>query len=178
MSILIPQNNQTVSDYFEAKRARILLKTTMDKMDSMISNPTELELDASILDAINFINLTKPISNLNAIQAVSLAANDPAYDHLVLIGACYYILQTKWSEWAHSGDQIQLSILSEPDRMDRFEVLMNSFKDELDKLAPDYKVSGSTRVSKANFISTSKSINYGKGTGLTRRGYKSAYRSS
>ena len=176
MSNLIPSTDPDILSYFTSMRSRILLDTSLDKMDSMISDATEEELDSSILKAIDYINLIKPVTNYNTESAVKLAKMAPAYNQLILLGGCYYIMRTKWTEWGHSGDQIQLSILSEPDRMDRFKAIMDEFKQELDNLAPGYKISGHTRVSKSAYSSTSKSVSYGKNIATTRRGFKSQFR--
>jgi hypothetical protein len=178
MSNIIPSTDPIILDYFTYKRAMILLDTSLDQMDSMVSAVKETELDSSIIKAINYINLSKPVTHVSVVDAVSVAKADPVYDHLILIGACYYILKTKWTEWGHSGDQIQLSILSEPDRMDRFEQLMNSFKEEFELHSANYKKAGNIRVSRASYIATSKTVGYSKGTATTRRGFKSAYRGS
>ena len=174
---LLP-DDAVVRDFFQSMRARVLIDTTLGEMDSMISGVTDIQLDSSILKAIDYINLIKPITNYPVRQAVDMANAMASYKHLVLIGSCYQILRLKWIEWGHSGDQIQLSILSEPDRMDRFSSLMDNFKAEVDELTPGFKTSGNTRLSKSIYSSTSKSISYGKNIAMTRRGFKSAFRGS
>lgn len=176
MSDIIESTDPTVLAFFKAKRERIYIETTLDQMDSMISAVTEEQLDSSILNAIDYINLAKPVSSYSTSTAVTIAAADPTYNYLILLGACYYIMKIKWTEWGHSGDQIQLSILSEPDRMDRFEAMMNGYKEEFKELAENYKSSSGIRVSRASYSSTSRNVGYGRGVATSRRGFKSSYR--
>lgn len=175
MSALIPDDTVTTS-WAEERRARILLKTRLDKMDSMIDNPTEEELDASILDAIDKLNLVAPQTSITVVDAAKSAPSNVQLNHLILIGSCYNIMWTLWDDWAHSGSELNLSILNEPDRMQRFEAAMDKFKEEFDTAALNYKKTNNIRLSKASYSSTSRTTGYGRGTG-GRRGFKSQYRS-
>lgn len=177
MSDLIPSTDQAVLDYFEKKRARVILKTRLGEMDSMIRNAEEDELDGAILDAIDSFNVIKPVTSYSANDVVtSVASGDVNLDHIILIGSCYHILNSIWSDWGHSGDTISLSIISEPDRMARIKELMDFYEEDFNKKAKDYKFSTSVRLSHASYASTSRNLGYGKSQG-NRRGYKSPYRS-
>lgn len=175
MSSLIPSDTQT-SSWAQERRTRILLKTRLDKMDSMISNPTEEELDAAILDAIDMLNLVAPQTSLTVVDvAAAAAANNVQLNHLILLGGCYQIMWTLWDDWGHSGSELNLDILNEPDRLQRFEEIMNKFKAEFDKLAVDYKKSNNLKVHSRSYSSTSRTTGYGRGIG-NRRGFKSNFR--
>jgi hypothetical protein len=177
MSDIIPSTDPAILAYFETKRKRIILKTRLNEMDSMIRNPTEEELDASILDAMDSFNVVKPFSNYTVTDIYNaVASGDATLDHCILIGSCYHIMLTVWNDWGHSGDGINLSILSEPDRMNRIKELMDAFEEDFLKKSRDYKFSNAVRVSSSPYNSTSRTIGYGKSRGL-RRGYKSPYRS-
>lgn len=67
MSALIP-NDPVTTAWAEERRTRILLKTRLDKMDSMIATPTEMELDAALLDAVDMYNLVPPQTGLTVVH--------------------------------------------------------------------------------------------------------------
>ncbi len=174
MSVLTGQP-QNVLDYFMAKRARILVKTRLGNMDSMIPNPTDEELNLAILDSIDALNLIKPISGLTPLDVTTSSITNVNLDYLVYVGGCYKIMETIWNDWGHSGDEISLSVLSEPDRMARFEEMLNKFKEEFEELAKDYKYNANFRISSVNYRSTSRVIDFGR-SNSGRKGFKSAFR--
>lgn len=174
MSTLIQPNTVEHSLFYTNLRAKILIKTRLDKMDSMIDIPTEEELDLAIMDSISMLNTMKPISHYRTLDLS--ATSDGNLEYLLLIGACFQIFRTIWNSWGHTGDELNLSILHEKDRFSEFEQMMNDFEEEFLRAAGPYKDALSTGLmfgkGSKSFVSTRKNIRSG-GTGRPR--FKSGY---
>lgn len=112
----------------EALRAELEKRNRWKQMESFLPQPTSLEIDAAIFDALDEINSHEPCTNYTLSWVVS--NQDTRWLKLVFEGASYRVTDMLVKDWAANGLDVDLGDgVALESKLGDFSSLRDSLKD-------------------------------------------------
>ena len=117
---------------------QVILRGRFDRDENLLrSAPTEDEVKAAILDALDEINMAPP-ETCFTFEWVCNNGLDPRWYSLMILCACRNIVKTIVAHWAHEGEDVTIGDLNAHNRLSDYQALYDTlnteFNEKLEKL--------------------------------------------
>jgi len=129
-------------EYIAHLRTRVSSKYRLTKADNMIDNPDDPEYMESVLSGIDDFNIYPPQTKFT----LEDFKKDSNKEGILVKLMAKAILTTIIAEWVSNGMEMSLDDFSVPDRLDRYQGLLDTITDETNGLLESTKKSYGTRT--------------------------------